>query len=204
MVDPYLSDSVRKINPKNYRRVPVDESFFEVKPDVVVITHNHLDHYDPETVKHFVTEESNVVVLAPESVWKEVRKKGGNNNYVMFNRRTVWTEGEITFTAVKAEHSDPYSIGVIIDDGEKKYYVTGDTLYNEEVFGDIPNDIYALFLPVNGVGNNMNANDAARFAKRINAEKNIPVHIGMFDELTADIFQCENKFVINIYEEAEL
>ena len=26
LVDPYLSDSVRAINPKNYRRVPVDES----------------------------------------------------------------------------------------------------------------------------------------------------------------------------------
>ena len=50
---------------------------------------------------------------------------------------------------MRAEHSDPTPIGVIIDDGEKKYYITGDTLYNEEIFKDIPEDIYALFLPVN-------------------------------------------------------
>ena len=201
MIDPYLSDSVEKINPKNYRRVAVDESFFEIKPDVMIFTHNHLDHYDPETVKHFITFDSNITVLAPKSVWDEVRKIGGNNNYVLFNRHTSWTEKGIKFTAVKAEHSDPTPIGVIIDDGEKKYYITGDTLYNQEIFEDIPEDIYALFLPVNGVGNNMNMTDAARFAKRVNAKRVVPIHIGMFDELTADAFDCENKVIAEIYKE---
>ncbi len=201
MIDPYLSDSVEKINPKNYRRVPVDESFFKIKPDVMIFTHNHLDHYDPETVVHFIDENSNVTVLAPKSVWDEVRRIGGNNNYVLFNRYTEWTQNGIKFTAVKAEHSDITPIGVIIDDGERKYYVTGDTLYNEEIFGDIPSDIYALFLPVNGVGNNMNMTDAARFAKRINAERTVPIHIGMFDELTADSFYCKNKVIPKIYKE---
>ena len=204
MIDPYLSDSVKKVNPKNYRRVKVDESFFKIKPDVMIFTHNHLDHYDPETFAHFIDENSNVTVLAPKSVWDEVRRIGGNNNYVLFNRHTEWTQNGIKFTAVKAEHSDITPIGVIIDDGERKYYVTGDTLYNEGIFSDIPSDIYALFLPVNGVGNNMNMTDAARFAKRINAERTIPIHIGMFDELTADEFYCENKVVPKIYKEIML
>lgn len=204
MIDPYLSDSVEKINPKNYRRVPVDESFFKIKPDVMIFTHNHLDHYDPETVSYFIDENSNITVLAPKSVWDEVHKIGGNNNYILFNRHTEWSENGIKFTAVKAEHSDITPIGVIIDDGERKYYVTGDTLYNEEIFGDIPSDIYALFLPVNGVGNNMNMTDAARFAKRINAERTVPIHIGMFDEITADEFDCKNKIIANIYKEITL
>ena len=204
MIDPYLSDSVENINPENYRRVPVDESFFQIKPDIMIFTHNHLDHYDPETVERFITANSGVTVLAPKSVWDEVRKIGGNNNFVLFNRYTSWTERGIKFTAVKAEHSDLTAIGVIIDDGQKKYYITGDTLYNEEIFGDIPNDIYALFLPVNGVGNNMNMCDAARFAKQINAKKVIPIHIGMFDELKADDFGCKNKAIAEIYKEIKL
>ncbi len=204
MIDPYFSDSVSKINPKNYRRIEIDKSFYDIQPDVMVFTHNHLDHYDPDTVSHFITRDSKLVVLAAASVWSEVRKIGGDNNYVMFNRHTVWTEGEVTFTAVKAEHSDRAAIGVIIDDGGKKYYITGDTLYNEEIFEDVPDDIYALFLPVNGAGNNMNAADAARFAERINADKNIPIHIGMFDELTPDIFICKNKLEIKVYEEVVL
>lgn len=204
MIDPYLSDSVKKVNPKNYRRVAVDESFFDIKPDVMIFTHNHLDHYDPETAEKFITEDSNVIVLAPKSVWDEVRKIGGNNNYILFNRHTTWTENKIKFTAVKAEHSDITPIGVIIDDGEKKYYITGDTLYNEDIFADIPDDIYALFLPINGVGNNMNMADASSFAKQINAQKTVPIHIGMFDELTADGFDCKNKVIAKIYREIKL
>ena len=202
MVDPYFSDSVAKINPDHYRRVPVDQRFFAVKPHVMIFTHNHLDHYDPQTVEHFIG--GNMLVLAPGSVWSEVRKLGGKNNYVLFNRHTVWTENGIRFTAVKAEHSDPTPIGVIIDDGERKYYITGDTLYNEEIFADIPDDIYALFLPVNGVGNNMNMVDAAAFAQRVGAEKVVPIHVGMFDELTADDFACQNKIIPEIYKEIEL
>lgn len=141
MIDPYLSGSVEKINPKNYRRVAVDEGFFDIKPDVMIFTHNHLDHYDPETVEKFITADSNMLVLSPKSVWDEVRQIGGNNNYILFNRHTTWTENGIEFTAVKAEHSDNTPIGVIIDDGEKKYYITGDTLYNEEIFEDIPEDM---------------------------------------------------------------
>lgn len=204
MIDPYLSNSVEKINSNNYRRVEVNESFFDIKPDVMIFTHNHLDHYDPETVERFITTDSNITVLAPKSVWDDVRKIGGNNNYVLFNRHTSWSENGIKFTAVKAEHSDITPIGVIIDDGEKKYYITGDTLYNEEIFEDIPENIYALFLPINGVGNNMNMTDAARFAKRVNAQKIVPIHIGMFDELTANDFICNRKVIPQIYKEIDL
>ena len=31
MIDPYLSDSVEKINPQNYRKVPADKSLFDIK-----------------------------------------------------------------------------------------------------------------------------------------------------------------------------
>lgn len=204
MIDPYFSNSVERANPKNYRRIAVSKEVFKIKPDIMIFTHNHLDHYDPETVKNFITEDSGITVLAPQSVWENVKRFGGNNNYVLFDRHTRWTQNSIRFTAVKAVHSDPSPIGVIIDDGEKRYYVTGDTLYNEEIFEDIPNDIYALFLPVNGVGNNMNMCDAASFAKKINAKKTVPIHIGMFDELSADDFVCENKVIAEIYKEIKL
>ena len=85
IIDPYLSNSVEKINPKNFRRQKINEEFFETRPDCLIFTHNHLDHYDPETVKHYLNEQSDVLVLCPSSVWGEVRKFGGNNNYVLFH-----------------------------------------------------------------------------------------------------------------------
>ena len=108
------------------------------------------------------------------------------------------------FTTVRAEHSDPDAIGVIIDDGDKKYYITGDTLYNSDIFSDIPDDIDVLFLPINGVGNNMNVTDAQEFAKKVDAKVVVPFHVGMFDELTAESFQAKNKVIPEIYKEIKL
>ena len=53
LVDPYLSNSVAKIQPQNYRRVQVDEDFLRIKPDIILLTHNHMDHTDTETLKYY-------------------------------------------------------------------------------------------------------------------------------------------------------
>lgn len=204
IVDPYLSDSVVKVNPANYRRIAVDESFLKIQPDVFLCTHNHLDHLDPETVPYYMNSEKPVLVLSPKSVWDELRKFGGNNNYVMFNRGTVWTYKEFKFTAVAAEHSDDYAIGIIIDYKGKTYYITGDTLYNKKIFKHLPNDIDVIFLPINGVGNNMNMTDAAKFAKKTKAKTVVPVHWGMFDELTPNGMNCDNIVIPEIYKEIRL
>ncbi len=204
MIDPYFSDSVEKINPESFRRVLADEEFLTIKPDIMVFTHNHLDHYDPETVGKFITEKSRITVLSPASVWNEVRKIRGKNNYVCFNAGSSWTCNGVTVYAVKAEHSDPDAIGVLIDDGEKKYYITGDTLYNEYIFNMLPEDVYAVFLPVNGAGNNMNFSDALRFVKRVNPKYAVPVHFGMFDEINVTKWECDNKIIPKIYKEVEI
>lgn len=204
VVDPYLSNYCFKSNPASDRRMPVDEKYLDMEVDVYAVTHNHIDHLDPETMPHYLGGDNSVLFLGPVSAWNIARQSGGNNNYVMFNRNTSWTFGNVKFTAVKAEHSDLDAIGIIIDDGMRKYYVTGDTLYNETVFEDLPDDIYAVFLPVNGVGNNMNMADAARFAKRVNAEKVVPLHWGLFDSLNPEDFDCENRVIPEIYKEIEL
>ena len=117
---------------------------------------------------------------------------------------TTWTENGIRFTAVKAEHSDPKAIGIILDDGEKKYYITGDTLYNEAIFSQISDDIYAVFLPINGQGNNMNMTDAANFAARIGAKITVPIHYGLFDDIPIDTFEVTNKITLKLFEEMEI
>lgn len=205
MVDPYLSDSCGEKNPKSKRRVAVDESFLRICPDVIILTHDHLDHTDEQTLCHFLTEDSNVLVLASKNAWNHARTVfGGNNNNVMFNPGTLWTEGDMIFEAVYAEHSDDCAIGVIIDDGEKKYYVTGDTLYNEKVLEGIPSDIYAVFLPVNGVGNNMNAKDGEKFVGKVGAKYSVPLHVGLFDDMTPDIFKAPNRVLPEFFKEIEI
>jgi L-ascorbate metabolism protein UlaG (beta-lactamase superfamily) len=204
MVDPYLSNSVEKIDPRNYRRVPVNEKYLGLSIDVIICTHDHMDHTDPETLKHYLDTEKSVNVLSPRTAWEKIRKFGRNHSYVQFNRHTEWTYQNVRFIAVKAEHSDIHAIGVIIVDDNKKYYITGDTLYNAEIFEDLPDDIDVLFLPVNGIGNNMNMQDAARFAEQVGAKKAVPVHWGMFDDINPNDFLIENKVIPAIYKELAL
>ena len=206
MVDPYLSNSVEKVEPLNYRRVPVKEDFLSFTPDVMIFTHDHLDHYDPETAQIFLErKEKRMTVLSPSSVWQKARAFKAHNN-VQFNRGTSWTEYGFRFTAVKAEHSDVHAIGVLIEelDTAKIFYVTGDTLYNEAIFADLPENIDIIFLPINGVGNNMNVTDAARFFKKSGAKAAVPYHVGMFDEKTPEMFDADNRIILEIYKETEV
>lgn len=202
LIDPYLSDSVEKIQPHNKRRVPVDTRFLEIKPTVIILTHDHLDHTDNETLCHYLSKDSEVLVLASENAWKNVRTAFGGikNNYVLFNCGTTWTHNDITFRAVHAEHSDNKSIGVIIKICKKTYYITGDTLYSERVFADLPKRIDYVFLPINGVGNNMNMLDAKKFCSRIKATA-IPLHCGLFDEIDMNSFDYKKKIIPTIYKE---
>ena len=204
MVDPYLSNSVVKVNPKNYRRQPIDARFFDVRPDVLLLTHDHLDHTDPETLEVLLKNHDGITVLASGNAWQTARKFGGENNYVQFDRGTQWTEKGVVFEAVHAEHSDSRAIGAFITYGGKTYYITGDTLYNKTVLTDIDRPVDVLFLPINGVGNNMNMTDAARFAAAVNAEKVVPLHFGMFDALDPTDFASDRRVIPTIYKEIPL
>ncbi len=205
MIDPYLSDYVKSVNPKNYRRIPVDKTLFDIEPDFLLFTHNHIDHYDPETAPRFLSKERAITVLAPTSAWNEARKCGGGHNYVAFDRGSEWTEKGIRFRAVKAVHSDSYAIGFVIEEmssGEKAY-ISGDTLYNREIFNDLPKNIFVAFVPINGVGNNMNVEDAKRFGTETGAKWVVPVHFGMFDEINPKEFNLLNAVIPKIYKEIE-
>ena len=105
---------------------------------------------------------------------------------------------------MKAEHSDPHPIGVIIEAEGKRYYVTGDTLYNADVFENIQGYIDVVFLPVNGVGNNMNMIDARRFCEKIRPGLAVPMHCGLFDSIDMNDFGFEPKVVPQIYQEVKL
>ena len=152
IVDPYLSDSVEKIEPLNKRKQPIDDSFLHIKPNAIVITHAHADHYDEETLDKILGgkasdesgEDKNCIFLSPPSVFFKAKERYPWCNNVIFRNGTSVTIGDITFCAVKAEHSDAEAIGVIISAENKNLYITGDTLYSETVFESVFNAVESL------------------------------------------------------------
>ena len=209
MVDPYFSDSVGEKNPEKHRRIPADKSFLDKAPDLVLITHDHLDHLDPETIGEIIARaEKPITFLAPENAYRKLLSFGGDHNYVMLNPHSVWSEKGVTFYAVHAEHSDRTAVGFILDDGEKTYYVSGDTLYNYDVIDEVlelvEDGVDYAFLPINGKGNNMNAKDAADFAYEIEAKQAIPLHYGLFDSIDPSAFDFDDVIVLDPFKATEL
>ena len=201
IVDPYLSNSCFELSPLNNRRFDADKSYLKEKYDVIIFTHDHLDHTDPESYIPILENNPQITVLAPKSSWDRVRGWGSGPNYVMFNKGTTWTEKDTIFKAVKAEHSDSFAIGVVVCDGNNKIYITGDTLYNDEIFKDLPDDLDYVFLPVNGKGNNMNMTDAKKFVEKTGTKNAVPLHIGLFDNLKPDDFDSDVKKIFELYKE---
>ncbi len=209
MVDPYLSDAVGGHDPAKHRRIPVREELLDVKPDVILITHDHADHLDPETLERLLSDTSrSVLVMAPEAAYSRLVQYKNGHNYVRLAPHTVWSFGGVTFYSVKAEHSDPTAAGFILDDGIKTYYVSGDTLYNYDVIDDVldlvDSGVDYAFVPINGTENNMNAKDAADFAYEIGAKCAVPVHYGLFDSVDPRDFDFDDALVLEPYEETEL
>ena len=208
LADPYFSDSVGEICPSKKRKYEVPEEFFDVAPDVIIITHEHMDHLDSKTLEAFLKTDRCITVLAPEAAYNKLVNMGGDHNYVLLSPHSVWNERGVTFYSVRAEHSDRTAAGFILDDGDKTYYISGDTLYNFDVIDDVldlvEDGVDVAFLPINGRGNNMNAKDAADFAYEIGAKRAVPIHYGLVDSVDPYDFDFDDALILSPFEEAEI
>lgn len=207
-VDPYLSSSQEEVCPDKKRRIPLDPTFLDIAPDVILITHEHPGHLDRETLSHYLSAKKPVTVLAPANAYKELITFGGAHNYVLLSAHSVWSHEHLTFYAVHAEHGDRRAVGFIIDDGKRTFYLSGDTLYNYDVIDDVldlaPDGVDFAFLPINGRGNTMNAKDAADFAYEIGAKAAIPIHYGLFDDIDPKSFDFEDAIILEPYKKTKL
>ena len=150
--------------------------------DVVLITRDHPLHLCKGALQSILEKNPDAVVLASKSAYAALSELCGKYNIVPFTAHSVWSEKNVTFYAVRAEGADALAVGFIIDDGNRTYYVSGDTLYNYEVLDDVlelvEDGVDYAFLPINGRGGAMNAKDAADFAYELGAAHAIPLYYG--------------------------
>lgn len=206
LIDPYLSNSL-SLRDKTFRRkMSIKHKILGIKPDAIIITSSHPDRADLKTVKTLLRKKRKIKtdVLSCGSIFKTIIKSGGykSANHVMLAPGYEWTVGDMMIRAVPAMTDDPTAFGVIITDCNdgKKYYVASNTLYSEELLDQLPDDLFAAFVPIGGAFGSMNAHDAIRFSKRLNAEFTVPVLFGMFDKnQKADDFIVGGRVVPKIY-----
>lgn len=188
MTDPYLLDTMSEtVGVEFGRRVPVNEMWTQVRPDLILLTHDHIDHVDMPSLHAIVKGEKPVEILAAVNAWNKVRGQfPGDPNYIMMKPGNEWTGDTFRVRAVEARHSDETGVGFVIEAEGLKIVVSGDTLYFSDAAKQIGTDVDIAVVVMNGKGNNMNCADAARYCADIGARVAIPTHWGLFKKFSAD------------------
>ncbi|MDD5728200.1 MAG: MBL fold metallo-hydrolase, partial [Victivallales bacterium] len=187
VVDPYMSNHIEAL--KGIRRLAAFPLRLEqLKPDVLLCTHDHLDHLDPVTVQL-------VAAACPRC-----RFAGSAGSYRHFmelgvaEARCVLLEigsrvklAGFEVVPVFARHSDPDAIGLVLADGTDRIYLSGDTEFDERLFDGLRNRrLNTVLICINGKLGNMNIDEALQVVKILKPQMALPMHYGLFAENTVD------------------
>ena len=180
-VDPYLSDVVNRVagRPRMVEPAVQPEA---LSCDVVVCTHNHLDHIDIDAIPRMQKE--GLPFLAP-SHGEETLRSCGVTDYTAFDEGAVYQIGAFTLRAVFADHSVP-AVGLLLCHGNRKIYLSGDTEYHEKLKELSGEALDIAIICINGRLGNMNVDQAVELTKALNPTVGIPTHYGMFESNTED------------------
>lgn len=187
LVDPYLSDAVNR-NGTCPRQRPVPIEPAAVKSDVVICTHDHLDHLDTGAVPGMP--ENTFFVTTYEGC--DTLDKLGRRNHRAVREGDTFDIGAFSVRIVYALHTCE-AFGVILETDGVRLYISGDTLYDEKLFGIAGYAPDITCICINGRMGNMNVGEAVVTAKKIGARLNIPDHYDMFASNMEDPgkFTCE-------------
>lgn len=143
--------------------------------DIVLVTHDHYDHFSPEDIEKVIKEDT--IIVAPKTVKALSKMK---NTVLVEPNNTYEVEG------IKIETIPAYNVnkqfhqkenqwvGYIIEIENIRYYVAGDTDVtpeNKQVKCDV------AFIPVGGTYT-MNYEEAAELVNVIKPKIAVPTHYG--------------------------
>ncbi len=184
-VDPYFSNCVAEIFGVE-RAFPAPISAEEARPDLLIATHWHEDHLDPQGLP-IVARHSQTRFMGPPSCvarllgWLVPRERVAG-----LSIGETQTFHDVTITAVAARHlanvpgwETDDAIGLLLDFDGKRVYHSGDTEYDLRLRAlayDKAHPIDVCMLVINGAGGNMNAHEAALLAWQIGARTVVPMH----------------------------
>jgi len=118
------------------------------QPDLILVSHRHLDHWDPWTMRCLPKDIR--LIVRPQRIADDARRWG----YTQVQELHPWDEtqvGEVTITAVPAKHQG-MEVGFVLH-GEKTVYFAGDTSFDRDLFAEIGQryDLDVALLPIGGL-----------------------------------------------------
>ncbi len=193
-VDPYLSNSC---HPSRRgldvdRRVPVLVTPGDLQADLLLCTHSHRDHADPETlcscassgrVKAFAGPGDTQAVFVQAGVAESQRSLTWANHEISLGDLRV-----IGTFALPTDAGDLTHMGFVIRvDGGPSLWITGDTAWCELLAeAGAKHRPDAICLPINGGYANLSHWEAAELVRRVAPAQAIPCHWDMFADNSCD------------------
>lgn len=203
-IDPYLSNSVQeqeaadlvRLNPPPLQPSDVTDA------DWILITHEHRDHCDLETLLPISVASTKSCFMGPSNVTDILKNAGLSTDRIWTAKcgvpKTLGTDWEI-YPVPSAHPTVERDIqgtcrwlGYVMRTDNLYTYLAGDTSAEEEVISAVKSfdKIDLAFLPVNernyfrtrrGIIGNMSIREAFQFAEEIGTNVVVPTHWDMFE-----------------------
>ncbi|WP_316795114.1 MBL fold metallo-hydrolase [Pedobacter agri] len=214
LIDPVWSKRASPLSWAGPKRLRQPGIHFNSLPkiDLVLLTHNHYDHLDIETLK-VIDKVHSPEYIVPLGVDKILERLN-----ILNVRQLDWHQhaifGKIKITATPAIHFSGRGMldrdntlwcGFIIN-GLKSLYIVGDTAYDDQLFKDIRNKYSSIDISIIPIGAykpkwfmspiHTDPNEAVRIHQDIGSNESIACHFGTFqlaDEGLDDVPQDLNK-----------
>lgn len=201
-IDPYLSNSVQTLDSADLeRQIQIPSQPCDITDaDIVLITHEHIDHCDPHTLPMLSNASPQACFIGPAPVLNRLREWGIDSGRIKLATES-WENltAELQVRAVPAAHPEIERddsgnlscIGYLLNYGGQKLYIAGDTFARQEIIDELVANgpVHTAFLPVNehnffkgrrGIIGNMSVREAFQFASEIGAKQVVAVHWDMF------------------------
>jgi L-ascorbate 6-phosphate lactonase len=194
LVDPFFAEHEHR----RYPPLPVDEHGAGI--DWLLVTHEHIDHLDPFSLREVAARSPDLTVVAPAPIEPLVREACPGAAFVAVARGDrLDLSGAGSLTVVPAVHGlepadgytdDPRFVGYVLELDGTSVYHAGDTIVTDALRAALrPLRIDVALLPINGrshyreaadlVGN-MDERDAVALATEIGASVLVPIHWDLF------------------------
>lgn len=203
LIDPYLSNSVEELDSPDYKRlIPIPFLPSQLRNiNWILITHEHLDHCDPQTLPLLYQYNPDAIFIGPSKVRNLLSKWGIPKNNIKASSKKPFNLGcELFLNAIPAAHptitydknKEPNALGWLLQYKTKKIYLAGDTSVTDYLIKYLEKfkPINIAILPVNednfykrklGIIGNMSIREAFEFAEDVDAKTLVPVHWDLFE-----------------------
>lgn len=202
LFDPYLSNHCEAVlgAPFDHRRLtraPLDPMDLD-GVDLILCSHDHLDHLDPPTIRTLARQNPNAVIAAPASAARLLEELGWPAEHILrCDDNTSAEVAGLRLDAFAVPHDGfdvgplghPY-LGFTVGNGEIVVAHLGDARAHPRVVAALaPHSVDLLAVPINGrtaaraamgFAGNMNAAEAVELAAETGAALTVPMHYDMF------------------------